>query len=242
YDNEIKRVHSNGETEVRTQKDKFQAQIMAQDEYFKKELEQDQAVHQQKIVERQKAHLGKLQEQDKIFKDMALQQNQEFEKQYLRNDKAARGTLDAQEVRLTDALVKQKEKLVQRFDKYSDKGEDPFYNMKDFETKLNEEENFFVVKTKIPEHERKNVDVVVKEDKVVVTGQRKFSEKVKRDDRELATDAYQSFREIIPLRIPVVTKGVMKEYKDGHLTVTIPKLFFNNKTRNFLKYELQATL
>src|SRR5690606_20555243 len=101
---------------------------------------------------------------------------------------------------------------------------DPFYRMKELETQLEENENFFVFRAKVPEHERKNIDVIVKENEIVVSGQRHFEEKVDKGGRIIATNTSQSLREKIPLKHPVVADAVDKQYENGFLTVRIPKI------------------
>jgi len=76
----------------------------------------------------------------------------------------------------------------------------------------------------VPAHDRHNVDVLVKNDHVVVTGQREFEEKVDREGRKITTNSAESFREEIPLGHPTIPKLVTKSYEDGHIVVKIPKL------------------
>ena len=72
----------------------------------------------------------------------------------------------------------------------------------------------------------------MREDHVVVAGQRGYNDKVDKDgNRTLEMNASQSFREKIPLSHPVAHNSVIREQKDGWLEVTIPKLKFGGKVK-----------
>ena len=96
--------------------------------------------------------------------------------------------------------------------------------MHDFETRVSEDANFYTVKTKVPPHEKHNVDVIVKNDRLVVSGTREFNEKVDKDDHKVSTSTMESFREEIPLKHAAVPKAIDKKYEDGHIVLKIPKV------------------
>jgi HSP20 family protein len=148
----------------------------------------------------------------------------EYSNAFLINEKRNRESLENQNHRLMDAIVKQKQGIIERFGKYGDTENDPFYKMQEFETRIAENENYYLVRTKVPKHERDNVDVIVKDNQLIVSGQRSFAEKVDKDNRKITTNSHQSFREIIPLKHPTVPKSVERSYEDGTIAVMIPKI------------------
>jgi HSP20 family molecular chaperone IbpA len=66
--------------------------------------------------------------------------------------------------------------------------------------------------------------VVVKENQIVISGSRRFQDQVQESGRRITTSNVQTFREAVPVEHPAVEKGVTREYKDGLLTVRIPKV------------------
>src|SRR5690606_33442683 len=121
-------------------------------------------------------------------------------------------------------LIKQKKQMIERFAKFDNAQQDPFYRMKEIESSLEEGPNSFVFRARVPEHERKNIDVLVKDNEIIVSGQRAFEEKVDKDGRTVSTHTSQSLREKIPLTHPVVPDAVSKDYENGYITVHIPKI------------------
>jgi HSP20 family protein len=232
YDKEVKRVHQTGETEVKIQKDHFKQQIAKQDEYFASEINEKNQFHSQEMMKNEQLHKADLQKQSEFQQKSKAAQKAEYDEDFLKSEKTNRLSLEAQKDRYIDASIRQKEGLVKRFAGYQNKDGDPFYQLKEFGGQMTEHANKFELKVEIPEHEKKNVDVIVKEDRVVVNGQREFKEKVNKDGRTLSTNTYQSFREEIPLTHPVIMKAVTKEYENGVMTVSIPKLFMNRPSES----------
>lgn len=66
--------------------------------------------------------------------------------------------------------------------------------------------------------------MVVKENQLVVSGTRRYEDQIEEGDHKVTTNNYQSYREAIDIDHPAVEKAVTKEYKDGLLTVRIPKM------------------
>jgi HSP20 family protein len=67
------------------------------------------------------------------------------------------------------------------------------------------------------------VKLIVKEDKVIVNGQRRFEDKIEDAASKVSTNNYQTFREIIPLEHPVREKLIDQKWENGILTLKIPK-------------------
>jgi len=88
---------------------------------------------------------------------------------------------------------------------------------------LNESEGMYEMKVSIPEKEKDNIKVIVHENKVIVQGQRRFEDKIEQPDNKLSTSSFQSYRQEIPLEHPVLEKYAVHDWKDGILTLKIPK-------------------
>jgi HSP20 family protein len=89
--------------------------------------------------------------------------------------------------------------------------------------RLSENDKQYVITANVPEHEKDNVKVVVKDDKVVVKGHRRFQDHLDENGKKISTESYQTFHEEIPLSHPVREKYARSSWNDGVLTVVIPK-------------------
>ncbi len=121
-------------------------------------------------------------------------------------------------------LFKQQQKYQTRFDKVESRKEDPFYQGLNFGAELEETENSYVFKAKVPAHEIENVDVKVKGDKVTISNHRKFEDRKDLGDQVATTNSYQTQRQEFKLAIPVDAKAIVRDRDaEGNITVRIPK-------------------
>ena len=86
-----------------------------------------------------------------------------------------------------------------------------------------ETENELVVKADLPDMKEKDIDVRVENNTLTIRGERKFSEQVHEDDYLRVERAYGTFTRSFSLPNTVNTEGIHAEYRDGVLTVRMPK-------------------
>lgn len=86
-----------------------------------------------------------------------------------------------------------------------------------------ETENELVIKADLPEISEKDLDVRVENNTMTIRGERKFEQKVREDNYLRMERAYGSFSRSFSLPNTVNTEQIQAEYKDGVLTVTLPK-------------------
>jgi HSP20 family protein len=86
-----------------------------------------------------------------------------------------------------------------------------------------ETENELVVKADLPEIDEKDLDVRVENNMLTIRGERKFEQKVKEDNYLRIERTYGSFSRSFSLPTTVNTEGIHAEYKNGVLTVQLPK-------------------
>ena len=86
-----------------------------------------------------------------------------------------------------------------------------------------ETEDELVIKADLPDVSEKDLDVRVENNMLTIHGERKFEEKVKEENYLRTERAYGSFSRSFSLPNSVNTEGVKAEYKDGVLTITLPK-------------------
>ena len=80
-----------------------------------------------------------------------------------------------------------------------------------------------VVKCQIPGVKSEEVDIEVRENSVVLKGERKEEKEVKKENYYRRESAYGSFYRTIPLPVPVKTEKAVAEFEDGVLKITLPK-------------------
>jgi HSP20 family protein len=86
-----------------------------------------------------------------------------------------------------------------------------------------ETENELVLKVDLPDLNEKDLDIRVENNMLTIQGERKFEEKVSRDNYLRVERAYGSFSRSFPLPSTVYTDSIHAEYKNGVLTVQMPK-------------------
>ncbi|MFZ0784233.1 MAG: Hsp20/alpha crystallin family protein [Candidatus Acidiferrales bacterium] len=86
-----------------------------------------------------------------------------------------------------------------------------------------ETENELVIKADLPDIDEKDLDVRVENNMLAIRGERKFEQKVKEDNYLRIERTYGSFSRSFSLPTTVNTESIHAEYKNGVLTVQLPK-------------------
>lgn len=86
-----------------------------------------------------------------------------------------------------------------------------------------ETENELVLKADLPDINEKDLDVRVENNMLTVRGERKFEEKVSQDNYLRVERAYGFFSRSFPLPNTVNTEAIKAEYRNGVLTIELPK-------------------
>jgi HSP20 family protein len=86
-----------------------------------------------------------------------------------------------------------------------------------------ETENELVLKADLPDVPEKDIDIHVENNMLTVRGERKFEQKVKEENYLRVERAYGSFSRSFSLPNTVDTDAIRAEYKNGVLTVIMPK-------------------
>ena len=88
---------------------------------------------------------------------------------------------------------------------------------------IHETENELVLKADIPGVNEKDIDVRVENNTLTVRGERSFNKEVKEDNYLRIERTYGSFSRSFGLPNTVNTEAIKAEYKNGVLTVEMPK-------------------
>ncbi len=86
-----------------------------------------------------------------------------------------------------------------------------------------ETENELVVKADLPDVNEKDLDVRVENNILTIRGERKFEQTVSEDNYLRIERAYGSFSRSFSLANTVNTEAIKAEYRNGVLTVRVPK-------------------
>jgi HSP20 family protein len=86
-----------------------------------------------------------------------------------------------------------------------------------------ETENELVVKADLPDVSEKDLDVRVENNMLSIRGERKFEEKVEEENYLRVERTYGAFSRSFSLPSTISTEAIKADYKNGVLTVTLPK-------------------
>jgi len=86
-----------------------------------------------------------------------------------------------------------------------------------------ETDNDIVLKAELPGVDPKDVEVRVEDNNLYLKGERRFEKEVKEQNYHRVERSYGSFARSFSLPSSISTDKVKAEYKDGMLTLTMPK-------------------
>ena len=88
---------------------------------------------------------------------------------------------------------------------------------------ISETENELVVKADLPDVNEKDIDVRVENNMLTIRGERKFEEKTEKENYLRVERTYGTFSRSFSLPNTVNHEAIQADYKNGVLTVTLPK-------------------
>ena len=87
-----------------------------------------------------------------------------------------------------------------------------------------ETNNEIVVKAELPGVKREDVHIALENGMLMISGERKFEEEVKKENYQRIERSYGEFTRSFVLPTGVDTAKIAAEFKDGLLKITLPKL------------------
>lgn len=87
-----------------------------------------------------------------------------------------------------------------------------------------EDETRLVVRVEVPGLDKSDLDVEVRDDALVVSGEKRFEREQTEGRWRVMQCAYGSFRRVVPLPVPVKADAARASYKNGVLRVELPKV------------------
>src|SRR5690606_26406339 len=96
--------------------------------------------------------------------------------------------------------------------------DDPFYNLKDIEHKLEDKPDSYLVHINVPEHESENVVFTGHDRKMKITLSRRFTDRVEGDAGKVSENRRsESFSKEFQVADLINSKDITKKYEDGVL-------------------------
>ena len=86
-----------------------------------------------------------------------------------------------------------------------------------------EDKENFVVKAELPGMKREDIDVSLHEGSLIISGERKSETRTEESQTHHTERFYGRFQRSVSLPTTIATDRVKADYKDGILTVTLPK-------------------
>jgi len=223
YDGNIATIEKKGDERVNEQTDIQNQRLRILDTDNKIALKKAKEEHEQVLQNDQDAFKKQSDQSHGFYRQSLLEQRKEYDSAFKKNLQAFENQVREQREALAKSLVREKREVMEDVGRYNSKNQDPFYRLSQPNAELKESDNHYIIETRVPEHEKDNVKVVVHDNKVVVQGERRFEDKVEDVDGKIATNSYQTYRQEIPLEHPVREKFATRHYENGVLTVKIPK-------------------
>src|ERR1700690_1763966 len=88
---------------------------------------------------------------------------------------------------------------------------------------VHEDKDNFAVRTELPGLKREDIEVSFQDGTLVISGERKAEENAEGTEVHRQERVYGKFQRILTLPTPIAADKIKAQYKDGVLTVTLPK-------------------
>lgn len=226
YSQELQQLHKEGDRNVAAQKEMNEASVKEVKDQHSEEVKELKARQEAERLNRHNIFMNEKARNDQIYKKDLQQQHDEFKANFEKNLVQQDKVLMASKTKLLEEITDQKLETMNSAGKYLKAKDDPFYQMQKLDGRLKETATDYILEAPVPEYEKDQVKVFVRNGRLVLQGQRRFEDKVENKDEghKISTNSYQTFREEVKLDRPVAEKLIESTWSDGHLKVRIPKV------------------
>lgn len=230
YSGEAKRIETEGKHDLSDRTAKFNHLKLEQKQEQKEELNELKTEHAGEEQRARTEHESHLKETVSKLSETLNKQTDSFKKRYEVEAKTDRETLHNQKQLFLREQHRQKETADKISDLELSRDYDQFYKPNSFDANLRENPDHYVLTAKVPGYEKDNVDVRIKDNRIILSSQRSFKDEFKGDGSKTETSSHQSYRQEFELAKPADAKHVVTSIKDdGTITSIIPKKGFNPK-------------
>lgn len=221
---DYEKVNTHGQKTIAERKETQEKRYQRQEKEYEKNFEKQREEWSSREQGLNEQYQNRLHHSKKAYEQQLKTQHERFESIYDKNAAAQKEALQIQNTHLLKEQVELKKKFFKDNEKYAGKEEDPFYKLQERGNRLRENSDFYIIDAYVPEHEKDNIKVVIKNDAVSVSGKRSFKEEIDEEGRKLSTNNYQTFREQFDFEKPVITEGMTRERNGDYITFWVPKL------------------
>lgn len=174
-------------------------------------------------VKQREHYRAEMNNEKKFYGQQINGRKNHFENSFNENELKYQLAIEEQKTMYEGELEKKHDTFVDKMQKFDNRGDDPFYKVQDLGAEMHESPEGYQVSVLVPESELKNFKVKVHDDKIMVTGARKFEDEINDGRQKVATNNYQTIHQEFKLASPADKDLFKREYRDGYLVVTVPK-------------------
>ena len=116
-----------------------------------------------------------------------------------------------------------------RLNRYASQKTDPFYQLHRFDSDLQETPDTYVLKVKVPDHERKNLRIQATGQDIQLIGIRTSDQELNQDGRILSSRSHQTISEKFNLPTPFDARAIQREETGDFVQFTLPKFGPNHR-------------
>jgi len=212
--------------EMAEEKSQFERDLEHQDS--ERQINILRSTNENRLNDLSQSSREKLTKDRERFRDENKRAHKVYKSNYTQHLKKNMTSLAKMNQKAAQSLDELKQEYSTKLDAYSDRGEDPFYQLVDLEGVMDENDDEFVFTAQIPSHEQSGITVTVNADQLIISGRRQVTDSVTTDDgTKRTTSSFQTFTESYPLTFPVNKRGLQKLFEDDTLIVRIPKRKFD---------------
>jgi HSP20 family molecular chaperone IbpA len=201
------------------------------------EIHDDHSKNTRLLMQESEKALDSLRENQEKFiadqKQMHGDSLQEIEGHYtaLRDQQTTRlqGELSALEEATHREIKKKVLESSGSLSRYDSQKSDPFYQLQRFDSELHETPDAYVLKVKVPDHERKNLRVQATGQDIQLIGIRTSDQEVNTEGRILSSRSHQTISEKISLENPFDVRAIQREDQGEFVQFTVPKFGPNHR-------------
>jgi HSP20 family molecular chaperone IbpA len=185
------------------------------------------------IVEISKAANNQLDSAKKMNSDRVHALSETQQKSYLDLASKTADDLKRLDKQALDTIEIHKASTLEKIKTVTDRGEDPFYKLKSLDPILSTSDGAYTIQVRLAEHEAQNLFISGEGQYVKLALARRFQDHAAAPEAGRVTNnsSYQSVVEQIAMPGAYDAKKITRSYADGVVTITIPKMGFQEPIR-----------